>query len=213
MIGDIPDIASRIRATLPARWFPDTSPVLDVLLSGLATAWSAMSALLSHVQTQTRLATATGTTLDTFGQDFFGTRLLRRASEPDGIYRERIAAALQREHATRSALQSALQSLTGRNPRVFEPAYPADTGAYAGPALYYGVAGAWGNLSLPFQVFVTAHRPPPPGISTIAGYGTGGPLARASLADTGAAVTDADIYAAITSVMPTAAIAWTRITN
>ncbi len=106
-----------------------------------------------------------------------------------------------------------VEDLTGRAPAIFEPARPADTGSYAGPALGYGVAGAWGNLNLPFQVFVQARRPAPAGIATIAGYGTPGPLARATLSDAGGQVTDTDIYAAITSVMPTASIAWTSITN
>ncbi len=213
MTGDTADIAARLRSVLPNRWFPDTAPVLDALLGGLATAWSALFALLAFVRAQSRLATATGTILDTFGQDFFGPRLLRRTAEPDEAYRQRIAAALARDHATRPALHAALYSLTGTAPSIFEPSRPADTGSYTGPVLGYGVAGAWGNLALPFQVFVTVHRPPPPGIATIAGYGTAGPLARASLSQTGTQLADTDIYAAITSVMPTASIAWTRIIN
>ena len=213
MTGDTADFAARIKAVLPNRWFPDRSPVLDALLTGLATAWSAVYALLAFVRAQSRLATASSSFLDAIGQDFFGPRLLRRSAEADDTYRDRIAAALVREHATRDALEAALLTLTGRSPAIFEPARPADTGSYAGPAFGYGVAGAWGSLQLPFQVFITARRPPPAGIATIAGYGTAGPLGRASLSDSGGQVTDADIYAAITAVLPTASIAWTRITN
>ncbi len=213
MTGDTADFASRIKAVLPNRWFPDQSPVLDAVLTGLATAWSALYALLASVRAQSRLASATGSFIDAIGQDFFGPRLPRRAAEADDVYRGRIAAALVREHATRTALEAALLTLTGRAPAIFEAARPADTGSYAGPALGYGVAGAWGSLELPFQVFVTVRRPPPAGIATVAGYGTAGPLVRASLADSGGQVTDTDIYAAITAVMPTASIAWTRITN
>ena len=213
MTGDIPDITSRIRAVLPTRWFPDTAPVLDALMAGLASAWATIYTLLAFVRAQSRLSTASGPSLDMIGQDFFGARLPRAAAESDNAYRSRISAALSREHATRSALEVALQSLTGQTPQIFEPGRPADTGCYAGPALGYGVAGAWGNLSLPFQVFVTASRPPPAGIANIAGYGTAGPLARAALAESGSQVSEQDIYAAITSVMPTASIAWTRIIN
>ncbi len=213
MNGDTADIAARIRAVLPARWFPDDSPILDALLTGLAAAGSYLYTLLAYVRAQSRLATATDSFLDAIGQDFFGPRLPRRSAEADEQYRGRIAAALVREHATRPALVSVLEDLTGRAPTIFEPARPADTGSYAGPALGYGVAGAWGNLNLPFQVFVQARRPAPAGIATIAGYGTPGPLARATLSDAGGQVTDTDIYAAITSVMPTASIAWTSITN
>lgn len=213
MTGDTADIASRIRSVLPTRWFPDTAPVLDALLTGLASVWAGLYSLLAEIRAQSRLMTASGSILDTIATDFFGPRLPRRAAEPDEQYRPRIIAALAREHATRKALQAALTALTGRPPIIFEPSRAADTGCYAGPAIGYGIAGAWGNLSLPFQLFITVHRPPPLGIATIAGYGTPGPLARASLAQTGVQLTDTDIHTAITSVMPTASIAWTRITN
>ena len=213
MIGDVTDFTTRIKAVLPTRWFPDTSPVLDSLMSGVATAWSTLYSLIAFVRLQSRLATASSNFLDGFAVDYFGMRLTRRSSETDNQYRPRISAALVREHATRASLADVLENLTGRLPSIFEPARPADTGGYGSPALGYGVVGAWGNLSLPFQVFVSAYRPPPTGIANVAGYGTAGPLAWASLAETGGQVTDLDIYAAITSVMPTASIAWTRITN
>ena len=213
MTGDISDIVSRIKAVLPTRWFPDTSPVLDCLLSGTAAAWANLYSLLAFIRGQSRLATASGSFLDAISADFFGARVPRLTMEGDEQFRHRISAALVQEQGTRAALGTVLLNLTGRQPGIFEPARPADTGAYAGPALGYGVAGAWGNLSLPFQVFISAHRPPPAGIAVVAGYGTGGPLARASLAEVGGQATDSDIYAAITSVMPTASIAWTRITN
>jgi hypothetical protein len=213
MTGDTADFTIRIKALLPSRWFGDTTPILDAVLSGLAVGWSSIFSLLVYVRSQSRLATAGGDFLDLISRDFFGRRLPRRSSEPDGDFRARISYSLQCEHATRNALSAALTELTGVVPTIFEPARPADTGAYAGPGLAYGAAGGWGNLSLPFQVFVTAQRPPPLGISTIAGYGTPGPLARASSSQSGSAVSDTDIYAAITSVLPTASTAWTSITN
>jgi hypothetical protein len=213
MTGDVADMISRIKAVLPTRWFPDASPVLDSLLCGPATAWSTLYTLLAFVRSQSRLATVSGDFLDGFSADFFGGRLDRRSTETDDQFRLRVAAALVGEHATRTSLEVALTDLTGRVPGIFEPARPADTGAYAGPALGYGVAGAWGNMTMPFQVFVSAYRAPPAGITNVAGYGTGGPLALASLTETAGQVSDLDIYAAITSVMPTASIAWTRITN
>ncbi len=118
-----------------------------------------------------------------------------------------------REHATRAAIVSIVQDLTGKVPVIFEPARVSDTGGYATNGLAYGNAGAWGSLNLPFQVFVTARRAQGVGIANIAGYGTAGPLARASLEAASGQVTDADIYAAIASVMPTSGRAWTRITN
>lgn len=213
MTGDIPDIVCRLKSTLPTRWFPDTTPVLDAALTGLASAWNVLYALLAQTRLQSRIATATGTFLDGTSADFFAARLPRRAAEPDGAYRIRIQQALGREHATRAALASVLHDLTGRTPAIFEPARLADTGAYGTGGLAYGRAGAWGSLALPFQVFVTARRPQGTGIADVAGYGTGGPLVRAGVAEIGGQVTDADIYAAIGSVLPTATTAWTSITN
>jgi hypothetical protein len=213
MIGDGSDFAARIRAVLPDRWFPSETPVLGALLAGLGNAWAAIYGMLAYVRAQTRLATATDSDLDLISQDFFGSRLPRSSGETDTAYRARVIAALAREHATRQALSDGLESLTGAKPIIFEPSRPADTGGYSTGGLAYGVAGALGDLSLPFQVFVTVRRPPPAGISTIAGYGTAGPLARASLSQAGAQLSDAVIHDTITSLLPTARVAWTRITN
>jgi hypothetical protein len=208
-----PDIVTRLKAVLPARWFPDQTPVLDTILLGLSTAWSSLFALLATVQLQSRIATATGQFLDGASADFFATRLPRRNTEPDGPFRIRIQQQLVREHATRAAIISIVTDLTGKAPVVFEPGRVSDTAGYGTAGFAYGAAGAWGSLRLPFQVFVTAHRAQGIGIANIAGYGSPGPLARASLAAAAGQVTDGDIYAAIASVMPTGTRAWTRITN
>ena len=213
MIGDSFDILARLKAVLPANWFPDQTPVLDAVLTGIATAWTSLYALLTEVQLQSRIATATGSFLDGASQDFFGQGLLRRLLEPDVAFRGRIASELVRQHATRDALNSAVVDLTGVLPVLFEPSRPADTGGYATPGLAYGTAGAFGSMNLPFQVFVTVTRQPSDGIAIIAGYGTPGPLARANLSLVTGQITDLDIYAAIASVMPTGSIAWTHITN
>jgi hypothetical protein len=213
MIGDQPDVVSRLKSALPTRWFPDDTPVLDALLAGLAAGWSSLYSLLAAVRLQSRIATATGASLDGASADFFGPRLPRSAAETDIAFRTRIEIALTREHATRAALSAALLQLTGHTPVIFEAARVADTGAYGGPSFAYGVAGAWGSLALPFQVFVTARRPSGSGIANVAGYGTAGPLDRANLSQISGQVTDADISAAIIAVIPTATIAWTRITN
>ncbi len=213
MTGDLPDIIARLKAVLPSRWFPDNTPTLDAVLNGLAAAWSTLHALLATVQAQTRLATATGSFLDGVSADFFGSRLRRRSREPDPAFRDRLRRELLRDRTTRSAVTAMLSDLTGRAPVIFEPARTTDTGGYNSTSLAYGAAGGWGSLALPFQCFITAYRPHGSGIATIAGYGTPGPLARANLAMVEGQVTDADIMTAITSVLPTAAIAWTRITN
>ena len=213
MTGDSPDIVARLKATLPTRWFPDQTPVLDGLLAGLATAFSGLYTLLSTVKAQSRIATATGQFVDGASADFFGSGLPRRADEADATFSVRIRQQLVREHATRAAVVSAVEDLTGHSPAIFEPGRVGDTGGYATFAFAYGTAGAWGNLNLPFQVFVSVKRAQGVGIANLGGYGTAGPLARASLSTASGQVTDADIYAAIASVMPTATRAWTQITN
>ncbi len=129
MTGDTNDLLARLKVTLPAKWFADSTPILDGLLTGLASAWSWLYALLVFTRNQTRLATATGTFLDAISADCLGPALPRRTAEPDATYRLRIARELLRERNTRTALVAALTDLTGRPPIVFEPTRPADTGA------------------------------------------------------------------------------------
>ena len=106
-----------------------------------------------------------------------------------------------------------MTTLTGLKPKIFEPGRVTDTGAYGSPVMGYGVAGAWGNLDLPFQVFIVARRPASPGIAAVAGYGTPGPLARANLSQIPGYLSDRDIENTVVSVLPTASIAWINITD
>ena len=88
MTGDQQDMIARLRAVLPTRWFPDSAPVLDGLLSGLASGWSWAYQQLLYVKAQTRIATATDVWLDIIANDYFGGRLARRAdkaTEPSAI--------------------------------------------------------------------------------------------------------------------------------
>lgn len=224
MIGDQQDILGRLRAVLPLRWFPDRAPVLDALLRGLASGWSSVNQQLQYVRAQTRIATATDIWLDIIAQDYFGSRLRRRAGQGDAAFRAAIHREVFRERGTRAAIVSVLQDLTGRQPQIFEPAQPSDTGGYAslaggGGGIGYGCAGGWGSLTLPFQCFITAYRPIGAGIAMISGwssfggaYGQGA-IEYASLTMVQAQVTDGDIYQAIAGVLPVATIGWTQITD
>jgi hypothetical protein len=178
------------------------------------------------VQAQARIATASGGFLDLISTDFFGMALPRRNAEADGLFRARISQELLRPRATRSALVLALTELTGRPPRVFEPARPRDTGGYSVGGLCYGGqtvvggseilvpgAGGWGSLALPYQVFVTAYRPAGGGIALLAGYGTGGLPYYGDLSMLSTVVSDADIQTTVTKLLPTASIAWMNIAN
>lgn len=216
--GDLNDFRSRIKATLP-RWFADTPPILDALLSGLAAGWAFIYSLYLYAQLQTRIKTATEGWLDLIAGDFFGTRIARKPNQSDVSFRSLIIANLFRERATRAALIQVLTDLTGRAPIVIEPQQPGDCGAYGVPTSGYGVAGYYGSLLLPSQAFLIAFRPASSGIPNIAGYGNApaayGVPSRggmyASLTMIQGQVTDADIYAAIDSVKPVGTVIWTTI--
>ena len=218
MVGDPADMAARLRAALPGRWFGDVAPVLDGVLAGVAAVWAAIHAQLQAVIAQTRVATANGAFIDMIALDFFGRRVRRRVVEGDDPFRVRVLREMRRERGTRGAVVSALVDLTGRAPLLFEPARPADTGGWNGPA-GYGVAGRWGSLMLPRQCFVTAFRPTGQGIAGVTGWGGaigGYGVAAACWADHGAIggqVTDDDIAAAVADVIPAATIAWLRISS
>jgi hypothetical protein len=222
MIGDQADFQNRLKAMLPQSWFPDDAPILYCLLGALGSGWSLIYAMLKYVKSQTRIASASDLWLDLVAWDFFGRRLRRQPSEGDDALRSRIMLEMFRERATRSAVEAMLQDLTGRTPIIFEPARTSDTGGYTsfdgqGGGIAYNTAGGWGNLSLPFQCFVTAYRPNEGGIGQMTGWGglTGGygvgTIEYASLDMVQAQVTDADIYSAITGVLPAATIGWTQI--
>lgn len=222
MIGDQTDFQNRLRAVLPESWFLGCAPILDSLLGGLGVAWSLIYSMLQYAKSQTRIATASDIWLDLIAWDFFGGWLRRRANESDGALRRRVMLEMFRERATRSAVESVLLDLTGRAPTIFELARTSDTGGYAslegeGGGIAYNAAGGWGNLSLPFQCFVTAYRPNDGGIRQVTGWGgfAGGygvgTIEYASLDMVQAQVTDADIYSAITGVLPASTIGWTKI--
>jgi hypothetical protein len=210
-IGSTADMLNRLKAVLPSRWFPDSTPILDGVLTGLATTTSTLYAMLGYVRLQTRIATATDSFLDLAATDYCGGRISRAAAEPDPIFRARLQRELLRTRATRLAVSSALSDVTGRIPAIFEPQQPSDTGVY-GAMIGYGVAGAWGSLSMPFQSLVVAYRPFPSGSPAwTGGPGPGAPAPGTALVTLPLA--DAAIYAAVARVMPIAATCWTAISN
>ena len=211
MLGDIADFVSRLRRVLPARWFGDTAPLADTVLSGFGVAWSAVYALIAAVRSEARLLTSNGVFVDMFSADFFNDLLPRRANEGDSAFITRITFELLRPRGTRQSLVTALAELTGQNVVVFEPARPADTGGYNVGGVGYGVGGGWGNLGLAYQSFVVTRRPHGAGIAQLAGYDTAGVLAYGSLSMVQSAVQDSDIYASAAAVLPAGSIAWVQI--
>lgn len=156
MKGDQEDFRQRLRLTLPTHWFSDTAPILDAVLSGFGAAWAKLWDLLRLVQLQTRIATATDSFLDLAATDMFARRLKRRTLEPDDLFRARLTRAMRRTRATRASLAEAAKN-TGYSIQVFEPAQPADTGAYNVPtSLAWGVVGGWGSIDMPLECLIVA---------------------------------------------------------
>jgi hypothetical protein len=226
MVGDLTDIVARLWAVLPKGWFGEQSPNLSVILQSIATPWVWLYSIITYVIAQTRVGTATDSWLDLISYDFFGDSLNRKVDESDLSYRTRIKAAMLREAATRSAVTAGLEALIGNAPTIFEPANCMDTGSYGtasassaipNTGLAYGQAGGWGSLDLPLQFFITTTRPPTPGVSMLAGYGTQnggygeGVISYVDLALLPGNVTDADIQSTLCSLLPINAVAWLRI--
>ncbi|CCD29947.1 conserved hypothetical protein [Candidatus Glomeribacter gigasporarum BEG34] len=203
---------NRFKSLLP-RWFGDQTPVLDALLHGLAATARHAHRLIEYARLQTRLQTATGGWLDLIAADFFGDALKRGPDQSDAAFRQRIRARLFGERATRAGLIQALNDLTGREPRVFEPQRIMDTGCYRGPGLAYGLKGGYGSRRRAYQCFVTAYRPRIAGLPFVAGYripcGAYKTPSRAAYARR-RGLTDADIVDAVNHVKPVGTTVWIR---
>jgi hypothetical protein len=234
--GDTTDITARLFRWVPRGWFSsDPGTLVGAMLTGFAAGLGWIYQIIRYAGQQIRIATATDGWLDLISGDFFGLGLPRRSAEPDAAFRLRILREIVRPRSTRRAVAQALTDLTGRAPSIFEPARPADTGAYNTPsALAYGAMGGYGSLALPFQSFVVAFRPlGVPGLPRVApynlaagqgagGYGQGGAppagvgagtAAYGSLASLAGFVSDAQIFAAIDAVRPAGTIIWARISS
>lgn len=228
--GDQADIVARMRAVLPGQWFPvpdqsgaGSTPILDALLNGAAACGAWLYALLQNVVQQSRITTASGIFLDGIAADYFASNLQRLAGEGDPSFRSRIKATLLLPLGTRAGIARALTILTGREPAIIEPWNTGDTGGY-NLARGYGVAGTYGSLMLPAQLFVTAYRPSGSGIANVAGYygagnttGAGGydmgAIEYGALTDVAGQVTDAAIFAAVDHARAAGITAWVHITE
>jgi hypothetical protein len=232
-VGSQSDMLARLKAVLPAGWFPltpagqpSTTPILDGILSGPAWMLAQAFALISYVQLQQRIATATGIFLDLASLDYFGANLPRKNAESNPAFSARIRANLLPPLGTRPAVIQALTRLTGTEPIIFEPFMPGDAGAYNYGGLGYNVAGGYGCLAIPAQAFVTAFRQIEGGVPNVAGYngnetapvyapgGYGvGLIEYATLDQAGTQVDDAEIYATVAATQASGVTLWTRIEN
>ncbi|GBQ20856.1 hypothetical protein AA0472_0267 [Acetobacter estunensis NRIC 0472] len=154
--GDLKDIAARIRAVLPASWFPSVAekntPVLDGVLAGLAWPWTAMYGLLTYIRNQSRLQTGTGNFVDMAATDYFGGSLPRVSGESDADYIARIQKEFVVKRNTRAAFEEQIDSLTTQG-RIFEPWRAPDCACYGRDA-FNADTRRYGSRSSPGCVFV-----------------------------------------------------------
>jgi hypothetical protein len=223
--GEPEDIERRLSRALPP-WFGAPGgepPVLRTVLAMPAAVFSYFHGMIAYARKQTRIATADGGWLDLIAHDFFGARVRRRRGQSDEGLRARIKAELFRPRGTRQALRRMLLDVTGREPRIFEPSRPGDTGGWAsnfdrsGYGMGWGVSGGYGSLALPAQVFVDVFRTPDEGIPGVSGWGqpaggwsTPSALAYVSTAASEGTLTDRDIIDAIEAVRPAGVKIWVR---
>ena len=196
---------------------------MDSVLNSLSAGWVGQFDLLHYTIAQTRIGTAFDTWLDLIALDYFGYRVRRWLWETDVAFRDRIKIELLRDRCTRLAIYDLLSDLTGRPPFIFEPTVPSDTGCYgsliSGKAgtIGYGISGGWGNLSLPFQVFVRVFRPVTPGVAMVNGWGCSfggfgtGQSAYINLAMNSVQVSDSELYQDVCSTAPAGTIVWMSI--
>lgn len=227
MIGDQSDCFWRLRQALPGGWFatperdtagaPIITTVIDAVLWGMAWLLAFAYGLLAFVKLQARINTATAGSLDMIAGDFFGLMLPRNQNESDDSYRTRIKVQMFRQRATRPALRSMLLDLTGNEPTIVEPTHPGDCGGYGVPACGYGVAGAYGSMTCPWQAFVTVYRPKSIGVPNVPGYGASqggyGVACMYAPAANLLSVTDKNIFAAVEAVRPIGTTVWVRLAD
>lgn len=174
--GDSENILQRVIALLPRRWWAWTAPLRDAIIGGVSDLAEWSYSLILFARSQTRLATANGIFLDILCYDFL-RRNLKRDELNDLDFRRLIKATIFAERVTRKGMSTAVETLTGKAPWIFEPWNTGDTGAYSNasqtyPQFGYGVGvGGYGNMNLPGQVFMQVKRGASSGVPAVDGYG------------------------------------------
>jgi len=215
--GDRSDVLARLKALLPLRWFPDTSPILDGLLTAPATVLSWLYGLIAYVRLQTRVHTASDGFLDLAAFDFFGLRVRRKPSQTDDSLRATIKAEVLRERVTRHGVQQAVADLTGNPVRIFEAFNPQDTGGWGTFGFALDAAGYWGSAAYPYTMFIDAVEPVGAGIPNLSGLDSSysgwgqGYFFLADLSLVSGAVTNQDIYDTVEATRAAGVTTWVAI--
>lgn len=161
--GDQNDVIARLQRWLPQGWFPNTPGTrIYAILSGFAAVLSGIYNLVAYAKLQTRVATATDGFLDLASQDYLGPNLPRLPGETDAAFSARIRANVFLAANTRTAIQNAIQNLTGAPVRMIEPWQPNDTFRWG--VSFWGVdtavnPGQWSNGNQRYQGLIVCSLP------------------------------------------------------
>ena len=166
--------AARIARSFPTGWSSPQAKQpggnLYSLMKSLSAELSAIESSLAYALGSERIGTAVAPELDLAAQDFFGSAFPRIGGETDSAYSARILAALFPTGATRAAVSAAVQSVTGKVPRIIEPWRPMDTGVLGGQAgkgmVFWNIDTVvtpfrWTNPGLRYQGFIETVLPQP----------------------------------------------------
>ncbi|MBV9984494.1 hypothetical protein [Bradyrhizobium sp.] len=134
------------------------APVLDAILTGIATTLSNIYALAIYLRAQTRIGSATDGFLDLIAFEFFGTFLKRYPDDTDVSFRTRILQFLLMPRLTRAGISAMLTALTGRTPGILAQWNPQDCGGWDFGIMGWDRAGCWGAIQ-PNQLTIVAYRP------------------------------------------------------
>lgn len=222
--GSSDDIQNRLWRLIPKRWFAWKPPNYAALTGGLSDLASWCHGWTVYAKAQSRLATAYGIWLDILAYDFLRRQLMRNGSQDDA-FRALIRVTILQERVTRAGMISALTTITGKVPWVFEPWNSYDTGAYSSRAkgkkygsMGYGVGrGGYGNMRLPGQVFLHVYRSASSGVPGVAGYGSSiggygvGRIEYIGRNTVLTGVTNEIIYQVINQTKPTGSTCWVAI--
>lgn len=215
--GDSNDMLARLKSLVPGGWFAFTAPIRDVVFGGLADSLSNIYVLIVAARAQTRASTSSGWFLDLRAWDFFGTRFMRKVSEPDESFGPSIGAEVTRERVTRKGIVQAIEDLTKTPASIFEPGNPYDTGGFGAQWALNEPRSAIGSDNYPNTIFVSAVEPVGAGIPNLAGLNDPqaglGPsyfgFADKSLVS--GSVTDQDIYDTVNANRAAGITAWVNI--
>lgn len=137
MTGDQNDVTSRFLRWLPQGWFPSiTGTRVYALAAGFGSILATIFGMVAYAKAQTRIATTTDGFLDLASQDYLGANLPRLLGESDTAFSARIRANIFLKANTRSAVQNALETVTGAPVRMIEPWQPNDNARYGNS--FYG---------------------------------------------------------------------------